>query len=402
MLVSCLKINMKDFQLQLNYPPQGVYFTGMAVTGTVLAVSDEPKNYKAIQVKILGFAHVHWSESRGSGENARIETYTSHEDYLDTSVCVWDKDTSAGGGRFPAGSYLFPFSLQLVGNNLPASYEGTVGQIKYTIEARVLKGMLKHDIVCETTIKVVNAVEINRPDLLQPKSMEVEKTLCCLCCASGPIVITAHIPRTGYCIQQDSIPMEVAVENGSSREVRQIIASIHKVVEYTAQGHYRYDNLDIATIASEPVPAHNTTVWQPPPLVVPVTPATSINCDILQVEYFLRVKAAISWAINPTFDIPLVLGNVPLPGTEPGSQPTTLLPQQGLEPNPPLEFMPPPQPQPGGISYAIPLQPIPQPYPPSVSIPLDPFPPPPPCYDDKSSSQLPPGLVDPIKKIRTK
>ena len=348
-LVSCLKINMKDFKLLLNYPPQGVYFPGMTVVGTVFAVTDEPKNYKAIQVKIVGFAHVYWSETHGSGENARTETYTSHEDYLDTSVNVWEKDTSAGSGQFPAGSHQIPFSLQLVGSNLPASYDGTVGRIKYTIEARVIQGMLKRDTICEAVINVANVVEINHPDLLQPKSMEEEKTLCCLCCASGPIVITTRIPRTGYCVQQDGIPVEVSVENGSSREVRQIVASIHKLVHYTAGGHHRYDRLDVATIASEPVPAHNTTVWQPPPLAVPNTPATSINCDILQVNYFLRVKAAISWAINPTIDIPLVLGNVPLPGSP---QPTTLPPQQGLEPHPSLGLVPPSQPQPGGIPMA--------------------------------------------------
>ena len=385
---------MKDFQLQLNYPPQGVYFPGMTVTGTVLAVNDKPKDYKAIQVKIVGFAYVHWSESSGSGQSRRTRHYTSREDYLNTFIRVWDKDTSAGGGQFPAGSYQYPFSLKLIGNNLPASYEGTVGQINYTIEARVIKdGLLKRDTVCKTTIKVVNMVEINRPDLLQPKSMEVQKTLCCLCCASGPIVITACTSRTGYCIQQDSIPVEVSVENGSSREIRQVVASIHKLVYYTAQGRHRHDSLDVATIASEPVPAHNTTVWKPPPLAVPDTPATSINCGILQVNYFLRVKAAISWAINPTINIPLVIGNVPLPGTEAGPQPTILPPQQGLEPHPPLGFVPPPQPQPEGIPYAIPPQPMLQPYP------FDPFPPPPPRYDDKSSNQLRPGIIDPIKKI---
>ena len=366
---------MKDFQLQLNYTPRGVYFPGMTVTGTVLAVNDEPKNYKAIQVKIVGFAHVHWTDRESQND------YTSHEDYLDTSVRVWDKYTSAGGGQFPVGSYQFPFSLQLVGNNLPASYDGTVGRIKYTIEARVIQGMLKRDTVCEAVINVANVVEINRPDLLQPKSMEEEKTLCCLCCASGPIVITTRTPRTGYCILQDGIPVEVSVENGSSREVRQIVASIHKLVHYTAQGHHRYDRLyDIATIASEPVPAHNTTVWQPPPLAVPATPATLINCGILQVNYYLQVKVAISWAVNPTIDIPLVLGNVPLQGTEASSQPT-MPPQQGLEPLPSLGLMAPPQSQPGGILYAMP-------HPPPASIPLDPFPPPyddPPHYDDKSS-----------------
>ena len=367
---------MKDFQLQLNHPPQGVYYPGMTVTGTVLVVNDEPKDYKAIKVRIEGSAHVSWEVSNESGRTQSYY-YTSYESYLNTFIRIWDKDTSAGGGQFPAGSYQYPFSLKLIGNNLPASYEGTYGYIIYTVEARAIKdGSLKHDTACITRIKVANVVEINRPDLLRPRSREVQKTLCCLCCASGPIVITARIPRTGYCIQQDSIPVEVSVENGSSREVQQVVASIHKLVDYTAQGRHRHDSLDVATIASEPVPAHNTTVWNPPPLAVPDTHATSINCGILQVNYFLRVKAAISLAINPTIDIPIVLGNVPLSGTEAGPQPTILPPQQGLESHPPLGFVPPPQPQPEGIPYAMP-----------------------PHYDQKSSNQLPPGFVDPIKKI---
>ena len=58
---------MKDFTLQLNDPPNGVYFTGDTVSGTVTAVNDEPKDYKAIQVRIVGAAIVHWSEERGGG-----------------------------------------------------------------------------------------------------------------------------------------------------------------------------------------------------------------------------------------------------------------------------------------------------------------------------------------------
>ena len=65
---------------------------------------------------------------------------------------------------------------------------------------------------------------------MSPVSMEVQKTLCCWFCASGPIVMNERIPRTGFCIKNDSVPIEVSVENGSSREIRQVIASIHKQV----------------------------------------------------------------------------------------------------------------------------------------------------------------------------
>ena len=305
---------MKDFKLVLNDPPRKVYFPGMIVTGTVFAVNNKPKNYKAINVKIVGFAHVHWNESSGR----TTVTYSSHEDYITTFVNVWDRDTSAGGGKFPVGSYQFPFSLPLIGNNMPASYESLFGQIKYTIEARVIKdSLLKRDIVCESTIKVENKVKINRPNLLRPRSMEMRKTLCCLCCVSGPIVITTRLPRRGYCVGQDSIPMEISVENGSSRRVRQIVVSIHKLVRYIAQRHSCYDRRTLATItSSEPIHAHNTIIWQPSPLAIPDTPATLTNCGILQVTYYLQIKATISWAINPSIKIPIFLGNVPLPGTE--------------------------------------------------------------------------------------
>ena len=324
---------MKDFQLQLNTPPNGVYFPGMTVTGTVFTVNKIRKDYKAIKVTIVGFAHVYWTESHRSGRHRHTESYISHKEYLNTFVYVWDKNTAGDGGKFPAGNYQFPFSLQLVGNNLPASYEGTVGQIRYTIEARVIQGNpKKRDIVSETTINVVNVVEINHPDLLQPRSMELQKMLCCWCCISGPIVITTNIPRTGYCIQGDCIPMDISVENGSSRDIRQVVVSIHKLVQYTARGRYRFDRIDVATVASEPVLAHNTMVWKPLPLAVPDTPATSVNCGILQVNYFLRVTAAITCANNPSVDIPLVLGNMPTVETETGPQSTILPQQQELEP----------------------------------------------------------------------
>ena len=358
---------MRDFQLILNDPPHKVYFPGMIITGTVIAVNDKPKNYQAIKVKIVGYAHVCFVE--------RHRPYSSREDYITTFVNVWDKDASAEGGQFPVGSYQFPFSLSLIGNNLPASYEGSVGQIKYTIEARVVKdSLLKRDIVRESTIKVENMVKINHPNLLQPRSVVMRRTLCCLCCASGPIVITTCIPRRGYCVGQDSIPMEISVENGSSQQIRQIIVSIHKLVKYTAQGNCRSYHHILTNIASDPICAHNTIIWQPTPLAIPDTHATLKNCGILQVTYYLQVQAAISWAINPTIKIPIFLGNVPLSGTDVGPQPTILPPQQGLEPHPPLETMSTTQALTGSMPYSIPLKSAPQSNASPGFIPLDSLP----------------------------
>ena len=189
------------------------------------------------------------------------------------------------------------------------------GQIRYTVEARVVKqGLLKRDTTATAIIPLHNTVTINSPQLMPPVSMEVQKTLCCWCCATGPIVMNVRIPCNGFCIKNDSIPIEVSVENGSRREIRQIIASIHKHVTYIAEGKNRQDLKNIITIGSEPITPHNSIVWRPNPLTIPETSPTLTSCAIIQVNYCLRVTAAISWGINPCINIPITLGNVPLSG----------------------------------------------------------------------------------------
>ena len=303
---------MKDFKLQLDYPANGIYYSGYTVSGTVIAVNDEsPKSYKSIEIRFKGTGHVHWDEIRGYGENTYTVTYSSEETYLDESLTVWDKDTSFGDGKFPVGSFMFPFSKQLP-SNIPASYSGKFGKISYNIEARVVKtSIFKHNTQCEASFEMGSLVYINTPSLLQPQSMEVQKTICCLCCASGPVVITANIPRSGYCVQTDAIPLEVIVQNGSSRVVR-VTASICQTITYSANGHYKYEVDTITGVSSEQITAHNTVTWQPPPLAVPYATPTSAHSSILSITYTLKVEGSISMALNPTIKFPITLGNVPL------------------------------------------------------------------------------------------
>ncbi|XP_011409241.1 PREDICTED: arrestin domain-containing protein 3-like [Amphimedon queenslandica] len=215
-------------------------------------------------------------------------------------------------------------------------------------------GIFKRDTRCEAYINVGSIVPINNPQLQTPKAMEISKTLCCLCCASGPINITATVPRTGFCILKDAIPIEVSVENGSRRDVRQIVASIHKQVHYTAEGHHRYDNVTVVSVGSEPVAAHSSTVWRPPPIAVPNTPPTLLNCNILQVTYYLTITGSISGAIDPVISIPITIGNVPLEGAPGGFPPQP----QGTTAPPPAAGPPPAYPQPPPPTFAPTAPPV--------------------------------------------
>ena len=122
--------------------------------------------------------------------------------------------------------------------------------------------------------------------------------------------------RTGFCIVQDAIPYEVDIENGSNRRIRQLVAQLQKRVVYTAQGHHLHSIKTIAEVASDPIEPGNSRSWQPPPLPVPDTEPTIASCSIIRVNYYLKIKASISGAINPHVDFVLFLGNVPLSGVE--------------------------------------------------------------------------------------
>lgn len=306
---------MKEFRVELTNPPQGVYFPGMAVTGTVVCETDKPKDYKQIVVTITGGARVHWSESHGTGNDRRTYHYSSSEHYMTVSAVLWDKDRDAMGGTLPAGSYRFNFSLVLSSDNLPPSYTGSYGAITYSLEGRVAKKALKKDKKAVANLTVGSVVKVDSPDLAMPLSQEISKTLCCLCCESGPIVMTASIPRRGFCVGYDTIPVEIQIENGSSRRIQHVSLSLMKQVLYTAEGHHRYDNVSCVSFSLRAVEPRETATLRPDPLVV----ATNINptqqtCRILTINYFVVVAAQVELAFNPTISLPVTIGNVPLQG----------------------------------------------------------------------------------------
>ena len=61
-----------------------------------------------------------------------------------------------------------------------------------------------------------------------PCQSQDEKTVCCLCCASGPIKASAQIDKGGY-VPGETIWVSGFVENNSSREICDINAKLIQV-----------------------------------------------------------------------------------------------------------------------------------------------------------------------------
>ena len=308
---------VKEFQLLVTHPLLGAFIS--EIVGSVFIVTEEAKqDYSSIEVTLKGYADVQWTES-SSSDNQRSNTYHSHEDYVSQVAIVWDKETAPNRELSP-GTYEFPFSLKLQtsGRPLPPSFEGTYGRIRYEIEATIIKASsLKRNQRITAQVTLAPAVDFNDvPDVKLPKMLQVDKTLCCLCCASGPISLTARVPRTGFCVLQDTLSFEADIENGSNRRIKQLVAQLQRQVIYSAMGHHQYDISILAEVCSDPIEAGSILSWKPPPLHVSATELTIACCSIIEVKYFLVIQASISGAIDPHVDFDLFLGNVPLIGVE--------------------------------------------------------------------------------------
>ena len=340
-----------------------VYFAGSNVEGSVLLELSEPKKAQGISITFSGKAFVHWSERRttGSGDNRRTETvhYSDTQTiFNDVFMQLWGngKDSQELG----AGRYEFPFKFQFPSDLvLPTSFESPNGYIRYSLLARI-KRSWKFDHTTTRAITVNEVVDINTSQLTAPLSNSNEKTLCCLCCTSGPISLSVTIDRGGYC-PGESIAISTAAENHSSRRITAVQATLKQTVFYYARGHRHQRSKVIQRVESPGLEAGSLSNWSNELLPIPTTVPSINSCRILNVSYALIVTLDIPRAINLHVTIPVTIGNVPFKGSE------SVYPQvESYEPV--TSFMPPPSvpppainpyfPQDGGFNYSAAYPPV--------------------------------------------
>ena len=291
--------------------PNQAYYPGSTITGSLLLDVDEPKSYNEILIHFSGRSYVHWSESHttGSRRNRRRVTrhYSSSEAYVDLVSPLWNSQQSPDGKLAP-GQYSWPFSFEIP-PTAPSSFEGSVGHIRYSLVGKIVTGLFKFDHNVELRVPVQQLVKISDPRLLQPVREEVQKTVCCLCCASGPIVLTVALPKTGFLLGE-SIQFHASLENGSNRLVT-MNASIVQHIVFHAQGHRRFGGKTFVSVASDAVEPQASRNWEPtiqtPTSEVDIVHETS--CGNINISYTLTVVCQIPRALNLSTAFRLQLGN---------------------------------------------------------------------------------------------
>lgn len=209
-----------------------------------------------------------------------------------------------------AGTHSYPFTCALP-PTLPSSFEGEFGHVRYTIKV-TLDRPWKFDQDSKMAFTVISPVDLNKVERLRnPYKLELEKTFCCFCCASGPLSVVIALPVTGF-VSGQTMPIVAEIDNASNVDVDKVKFIFRKVLAFythTPRRETKRDNKTIAELAIGPFnKAENRTVKQA--LEIPPLPPSNLdNCGIIDLHYELFVEIEVSGLhSNLTGVIPITLG----------------------------------------------------------------------------------------------
>ena len=283
------------------------HFPGSTVQGTVMVSVDDPQDYRSIVVELWGRANVHWTERQRNGGCSRM---VRSETFIYFQTTVWKVENSPTG-ELPVGEHYFPFSFQLP-QNIPSSFEGAYGRVRYELEARVVHSdtvnsdtKSRHLVTASLRVRGGASASLYS----YPKTAKKSKSLWSFCFKSGSVSATVRVPRTGFS-PGESIPISLHLSNWSSRQIRMVSALKRKDTFIESGGRKKVVSSSVAKAVSHSIRSRGDSFCGAGNLMVPAeAQATMRTCSCIRLEYTLVVKLHISWSSSMEMKIPIVIAN---------------------------------------------------------------------------------------------
>ncbi|XP_066567784.1 arrestin domain-containing protein 3 [Amia ocellicauda] len=181
---------------------------GDVISGRVTFDVSKEIKVEYLTVSAKGKASVHWTERYGR----HTAFYKAKERYIKLENIIIKQNSEQN--NLQPGTHVYSFTFQIPMIELPPSFVGKHGNMVYQLEAKLHRPW--H--LPNTSVKgftVINPVNIQSPELLAPQMASKNKTVCCLCCASGPIALNARIERRAFTLgKNDTTVLHLLLLNG--------------------------------------------------------------------------------------------------------------------------------------------------------------------------------------------
>ncbi|KAK2837404.1 hypothetical protein Q5P01_014616 [Channa striata] len=288
---------IKNFSLTYEALNQeGTFSEGDALCGSVTFTLTKDTKVKSVFVKVKGDANVHWTE--GSGDKKR--SYSAHRRYFKVEEYLVLEIVQ--GTVLPKGTHKFKFRLQIPDGNMPSSFTGFYGRIVYMLEAQLSRSWRWPSRV-QKEIKFVSK-SFPRPEkVMCPQSGSVNKKTGVF--SKGEVQISATVSRR-ICSPGDTVSSLAKICNSTSKTMKPKFSLVQNIV-YRANVSINNKYRTLCQVVGETL-APNSQETVSSQLKIPVdVNCTIYNCDIISVDYFLKVYVDISFAIDPAVVFPLVI-----------------------------------------------------------------------------------------------
>ncbi|XP_025076865.1 arrestin domain-containing protein 3-like isoform X2 [Pomacea canaliculata] len=291
---------------------QGVYYAGQNVQGHCTVELNEEMSMRGIRLKFEGKAYVHWTESKSSGSGSK--SYTATEKYFEQEVLLFGIWPGQGSDttKLAAGRTTFQFCFVLP-PNLPSSFEGTHGYVRYFVKATIDKPW-KFDHTTKRPFTIIGILDLNTDaNAVIPVEGVNQKTLCCLCCASGPISASFHLERRGY-VPGEPIKLLANIKNKSNQKMDKSFVDLRMTITYYARTKNRTSVKEVGRVLEGPIEEGQSFSWEGQVFVLPPLPPSHLaGCRIIDVKYILQLNVEPSgMSLNLEVPLEIIIGTIPL------------------------------------------------------------------------------------------
>ncbi|XP_047737325.1 arrestin domain-containing protein 3 [Hyalella azteca] len=200
---------IREFDIRLE---REMYYAGEILQGHVVLDTIESFKVRAIRVILRGKAHAEW-KVMVSGDRRTVK---DDQYFIDDRSVIWGKGDSSALAFAPQGGK-FMLLLAMFG--------------KVTVDmpyASPPQGMKYFTIIGPH-------IDCMDEQYLKPMCGEDKRSMCCLCCARGPVTLRTQLERTAY-VCGESIKLKAEIDNQSEEDATLKIKLVQYVEYYLERG----------------------------------------------------------------------------------------------------------------------------------------------------------------------
>ncbi|CAJ1061302.1 thioredoxin-interacting protein-like [Xyrichtys novacula] len=315
---------LKVFRVVFSDPARSFYSSGEKLSGSVQLEAAHSCRVSRLTVTAAGCARVDHRGGKNRKNRSQEVEYLKYEEELRLEEELRrDSDSCFLLQAGKTYNFLFGFELPPAGR-LVSSYKGKFGYVRYYVRA-LLDRPSQNALQCEHEFEVEEPLDINIPDLLAPSAASAQKKVTCMFIPDGQVSISAQIDRKGFC-EGEEISINAKFENTCSRIVVPKAAIIAKHT-YTVGGRTKELCQKLCAVRGNHIISGMCDMWQSKTIRVPKLKPTLRGCDIIRVDYTLRIYLHVPGSEKLAVELPLVVGTVPFSGV--GSRTSSMSSQAG-------------------------------------------------------------------------